>query len=51
MLFVKIKDFNALINNKLFLINLSKRKKKRMENLLKCREMVTIQQETYQLFV
>ena len=43
---VEIKDFNALIDNKLFFdqpIN----NKENMKNLLKCQEILAIQQETY----
>ena len=42
MLLVEIKDFNALIDNKLWKAN-----KKHTKNLLKCQENITIQQETY----
>ena len=42
---VEIKDFNALINNKSFFDRLIK--KGHMENLLKCQEMMTIQQQIY----
>ena len=37
---VEVKDFNAVIDNK-------KANKKRMKNLLKCQELMTIQQDIY----
>ena len=43
----EIKDFNALIDNRPLLISQYKTNKKRMKNLLKCQEMMTIQQEIY----
>ena len=43
---VEIKDFNALIDNKPF-DEPVKTNKKRMKNVLKCQEIMTIQQETY----
>ena len=43
---VEIKDFNALIDNKPFYEPV-KTNKKRMKNVLKCQEIMTIQQETY----
>ena len=42
---VEIQDFNALIYNKPFYDQPIKNK--RMKNLPKCQEMMTIQQETY----
>ena len=42
---VEIKDHNALIDNKPFLINLRKTNKKRMKNLSKCQETMITQQE------
>ena len=44
---VEIKDFNALIDNKPFLIKQQKTKKKRMKILSKCQKRMTIQQEIY----
>ena len=44
---VEIKDFNVLIDNKLFFDQLVKLDKKRMKNLLKCQETMIIQQQTY----
>ena len=44
---VEINDFNALIDNKLFFDQLVKINKKRMKNLLKCKEVITIQLEIY----
>ena len=44
---VEIKDFNALIDNKTF-FDQPVKTNKRMKNLSKCQEMVTIQQEIYQ---
>ena len=44
---VEIKNFNALIDNKPFFNQPLKTNKKRMKNLLKCQEMMTIQQEIY----
>ena len=45
---VENKDFNALIDNKLFLISLKKKKNKKcMKILLKCKEMMSKQQEIY----
>ena len=41
---VEIKDFNALIDNKPF-DEPVKAKKKRMKNVLKCQEIMTIQLE------
>ena len=43
----EIKDFNAWIDNKLFFDQPVKTKKKRMKSLLKCQEIMTIQQEPY----
>ena len=45
MLLVEIKDHNALIDNKPYLINLRKTNKKRMKNLSKCKETMITQQE------
>ena len=47
MSLLDMKDFNALINNELFLDQAIKIKKKCMENLSKCWERIIIQQETY----
>ena len=44
---VKIKHFNVLINNKPFFISQQRTNKKRIKNLLKCQEMMIIQQEIY----
>ena len=48
MSLVEIKDFNALIDNKLFFYQQvkkirTKQNKNRMKNLLKCQEIMTIQ--------
>ena len=43
----EIKDFNALIANKPFFDQPVKTEMKLMKNLLKCQEMITIQQENY----
>ena len=43
---VEIKDFNALIDKKTF-FDQPVKNKKRMENLLKCQEMMTIQKNIY----
>ena len=43
----KIKDFNALIDHKLFFDQPVKNNKKHMENLSKCQETMIIQQEIY----
>ena len=40
---VEMKDFNALIDNKPFFYQPGKTRKKRMANLWKCQEMITIQ--------
>ena len=42
-----MKDFNVLIDRKSFFDQPVKTNKKHIENLSKCQEMVTIQQETY----
>ena len=47
MPFEKIKDFNASIDNKPFFNHPVKTTKKHIKILLKCQEMMTIQQETY----
>ena len=44
---VEIKDFNALTDNKPFFDQPVETNKKRMKNLLKCQEMMTLQQEIY----
>ena len=44
---VEIKDFNALIGNKLFLDQPIKTNKKRMKNLSNYHETMIIQQGTY----
>ena len=44
---VEINDFNALIDNKLFFDKPVKTNKKRVKNLLKCQEIMTMQQEIY----
>ena len=46
---VEIKDFNALIGNKLFLNQPIKANKKRMKNLSNYHEIMIIQQGTYQI--
>ena len=46
MLLLEIKDFNAFIENKPFLIYLWQTKKMHMKNLWKCLERMIIQQET-----
>ena len=43
---VKINDFNALIGNKPWSTH-KKTNKTHMKNLLKCQEIMTMQQETY----
>ena len=43
---VKIKDFNALIDNKPFFDQPVKSNKKRMKNLSKCQEIMIIKQKT-----
>ena len=43
----EIKDFNALIDNKQFFNQSVKNKQEAYESLLKCQEMMTIQQKTY----
>ena len=45
MLLVEIKGFNALIENKPYLINPQIINKKHMKSLSKCQEMMTIKQE------
>ena len=47
VLLVETKYFNVLIGNKPVFNQLMKKNKKRMKNLLKYQEMVTIQQESY----
>ena len=47
MLLVKIKDFNALFDKKPFFDQPVKRKRKAYKNVLKYKEMMTIQQEIY----
>ena len=44
---VEIKDFNVLIDHKLFFDQPVKINKKYMKNSSKCQEMMTIQQKTY----
>ena len=44
---VEIKHFNVLINNQPFFISQQRANKKRIKNLLKCQEMMIIQQEIY----
>ena len=44
---VSIKDFKALIDNTPFFDQPVKTNKKRMQNLFKCQETMTMQQETY----
>ena len=44
---VKIKDFNTLINNKLFVDQPLKTSKKHMKNFSKCQEIMIIQQKIY----
>ena len=45
----KFKDFNVLLENKLFFDQLLKTNNKRSKNLSKCQEMMTIEKETYQI--
>ena len=47
MTLVEIKNFSALIDKKPFLINPQKTSKKRMKNLPKCQETMTIHRKTY----
>ena len=47
MLLVEIKDLNALIENKPFFDHPVKNKQEAYENLSKCQEILTIQQEIY----
>ena len=47
MLLVEVKYFNALIDNKSFFDQPVKTNKKRMKNVLECKEMMTIQEEIY----
>ena len=44
---VEINDFHAFIDNKLFFDQPVKTNKKRVKNLLKCQEIMTMQQEIY----
>lgn len=44
---VEMEDFNALIENKLFLSTRKKQNKNCMKNLSKCLETMIIQQELY----
>ena len=44
---VEIKDFNALFDNKLFFDQPVKTNKKRVKNLLKCQEIMIIQQKIH----
>ena len=44
---IETKNFDALIDNKPFFYQPVKKDKKRMKSLLKCQEMMAIQQETY----
>ena len=46
---VEIKDINALIDSKPFFDQPVKTNKKHMKNLLKCQEMLTIQNEIYSI--
>ena len=46
---VEINDFHALIDNKLFFDQPVKTNKKRVKNLLKCQEIMTMRQEIYQI--
>ena len=48
---VEIKYFNALIDNKPFFDKPVKTKQEACEKLLKCQEIMIIQQEIYRLFV
>ena len=48
---VELKDFNVLIDNNLFFINLWKTNKKYMKNLLRYQEIMTTQEETYYIVV
>ena len=47
---IETKNFDALIDNKPFFYQPVKKDKKRMKSLLKCQEMMAIQQETYLIF-
>ena len=47
VLLVEVEYFNVLIGNKPVFDQPVKKNKKRMKNLLKCQEMVTIQRESY----
>ena len=47
VLLVDVKYFNVLLGNKPVFDQPVKKDKKRMKNLLKCQEMVTIQHESY----
>ena len=47
--FPEIKDFDPLIDNKLFIDQPLKTNEKRIKNLLKCQATITIQQESYQI--
>ena len=48
---VELKYFNALIDNKPFFDKPVKTKQESCEKLLKCQEIMIIQQEIYRLFV
>ena len=47
MSLVEMKDFNALIANKLFFDKPVKNKQEAYKNLLKCEKMMTLQQRIY----
>ena len=48
---VEIKDFDVVIDNKLFFDQAVKNKQESYKKLLKCQEIMTIQQECIRLFV
>ena len=43
---VEIKNFNALLDNKLLFNRLVKNKQNHMKNMLECQKIMTVQQET-----
>ena len=46
---VEIEYFNVLFDNKLFCVQSVKNKQEASEHLSKCQEMMTMQQEIYQI--
>ena len=46
---LEIKNFNGLIDNKIFFDQPVKDNQENMKNLLRFQEMMTMQQETYQI--